>query len=249
MSARPELTEQLDLDRLRDRNVVIIGLGGIGSFLARLVMIFLSSLRGVRVELLLVDGDLFEERNRERMEVPELGNKADVLCDHLGGELGRAGLYVRPVPEYLDEHNASEIIHEGDVVLSCVDNHATRKIISDHCSGLDDVTLISGGNDGIEDGQLGTYGNLQVFERRGGEEINPPLTRFHPEIDDPADEVPEPSCADLAASSAPQIVFTNHLAASLMAGAFYRILRADTPTIYDEVCFDVLEGQAIPRSY
>ena len=52
----------------------------------------------------------------------------------------------------------------------------------------------------------GTAGNVQVFVRRDGENHNPSLTRFHPEIRDPQDEVPELSCAGLAATTAPQIV-------------------------------------------
>jgi len=32
-----------------------------------------------------------------------------------------------------------------DLVLLAVDNHATRKLVSDHCARLDNVCLISGG--------------------------------------------------------------------------------------------------------
>ncbi|MFQ5654500.1 MAG: ThiF family adenylyltransferase [Planctomycetota bacterium] len=238
----------LDLSLIRERRIVIVGIGGIGSFLAPLLVLFLSSLRGVRVHVSLVDGDTYEERNRERMDVPELGNKAEVLSSRLSARHGRPRLYIRPVDRYVTEENVAEVIQEHDIVFSCVDNHATRKILSERCAQLDDVILISGGNDGVEEGSSGTYGNVQIFQRRGGEELNPPLTRFHPEIENPADEVPGLSCEDLASTTVPQIVFTNFFAAAVMGAAFHRILGASTAReIYDEACFDIAEGRMLPH--
>jgi molybdopterin/thiamine biosynthesis adenylyltransferase len=139
------------------------------------------------------------------------------------------------------------IVDEGDVVFSCVDNHATRKLLSDRCEGLDDVVLISGGNDGVEAGHRGTYGNVQVFVRRSGADVTVPLTRFHAEIREPADRVPSASCGQLAATSAPQVLFTNLAAASAMCNAFYRLLLPGEDGLYDEVCFDILEGRSVPH--
>ena len=75
--------------------------------------------------------------------------------------------------------------------------------------------------------------------------MTPSLTAFHPEIEHPADEVPGPSCADLAATTAPQIVFTNFFAAAAMGSAFYQLLQATLPA--SESCFDILEGLWVPQ--
>jgi molybdopterin/thiamine biosynthesis adenylyltransferase len=230
--------------------IVLVGLGGIGSFLVRLLLRFVAPLRGVEVRVVLADGDSFEERNRERMEVPELGNKAVVLCRSLSRQFARPGLYIRPVDRYVTAENAAEIIVERDVVFACVDRHASRKVLSDRSAELRDVVLISGGNDGLDDPSGGTYGNVQVFRRVEGRELNPPLTRYHPEIQEPADEVPAPSCVDLAAAGAGQIVIANHVAAGVMAMAFYRLLRAGPESpLYDEACFDIVEARVAPQEF
>jgi molybdopterin/thiamine biosynthesis adenylyltransferase len=242
------------LERLTERRLVIVGLGGIGGIVARFSIKFLAALGVAPVRVLLVDGDTFEERNRDRMDFEYHGNKAEVVCERLSEEYGRPGLHIRPVSKFVDQDNVGEIVRDGDLVLLCVDNHASRKILSDHSEGLHSVTLISGGNDGVENGQRGTYGNVQVHVRRDGADRSPALTRFHPEIADPADEVPGPSCVDLAATTAPQILFTNLAAASHMLNAFYRWLEADdeggdSEKMYDEVCFDIHEARAVPHRF
>jgi len=97
----------------------------------------------------------------------------------------------------------------GDIVVLAVDNHATRKLVTDHCAErLRDVCLVSGGNDGIEeraDGTRlrGTYGGCQVYLRRDGVDVTPSLSRYHAEIREPADKAPdELGCVEAAAASA-----------------------------------------------
>ncbi len=240
----------IDAERLRDGRIVIVGLGGIGSFLARVVTMFAASLKDVKIRVALIDGDTFEERNQARMEVPDLGNKAALVCGQLSAAFGRPRLNLRPVECYVDEDNVDQLIVERDIVFSCVDNHATRKLIGARCEQLDDVVLISGGNDGVEGEQRGTYGNVQVYVRSEGRDLNVPITRFHPEIAHPADEVPGPSCVDLAASTVPQIVFTNFFAAAVMGAAFHRLLTSEQAAVlYDEACFDVFEARVVPHHF
>ncbi len=236
----------IDVNLVGRGRLVIVGLGGIGSFLARLVTLFAASLGDVAIRVVLIDGDSFEERNAARMEVPDLDNKAALVCSLLNCSFGRPRLSIRPVESYLDVDNVEELIRERDIVFSCVDNHATRKLIGERCERLDDVVLISGGNDGVEAGQRGTYGNVQVYVRREGRELNPSITRFHPEIREPEDEVPGPSCADLAATTAPQIVFTNFLAAAVMGAAFHRLLTSEPgAAMWDEACFELFEARVL----
>ena len=146
----------IDVNLVGRGRLVIVGLGGIGSFLARLVTLFAASLGDVAIRVVLIDGDSFEERNAARMEVPDLDNKAALVCSLLSSAFGRPRLSIRPVESYLDVDNVEELIRERDIVFSCVDNHATRKLIGERCERLDDVVLISGGNDGVEAGQRGT---------------------------------------------------------------------------------------------
>lgn len=235
---------------LRDGSAVkVIGLGGVGGIVARYLTLFLRPMaRDVRV--VLVDGDSFEAGNRARMSFARYGNKADVTRDALLPLVQDSCVSLLAVPEYLTEENVGRILLEGDAVILAVDNHATRKLASDFCGQvLKDVCLISGGNDGIEersDGRSlrGTYGNCQVFLRRDGIDVTPPLTLHHPEIDNPSDRVPGgPDCAELA-TSVPQVLFANLMAASSILNAFW--LHSCGALHYGEICFDIADGLMRP---
>lgn len=214
-------------------DVKVIGVGGIGGalvpFLARLL-----DAREPPARLTLIDGDDFEARNRMRQAVPAYGNKATVLASDLVRTFDR--LSVRAVPEYVGEENVGVLLAEGDYVMVAADNHPTRRVVSDHCGRLRDVVVISGGNE-VHDG------NVQVFIRRGGEEIRPPLTRYHPEIAGAAGPLPGDGC-DVQASSVPQLLVTNLAVASAMLNAFYASLQG-IPA-YEEAYLDILAGRMNP---
>jgi hypothetical protein len=124
------------------------------------------------------------------------------------------------------------------VVFLGVDNHKTRRLVSDHCQALEDITLISGGNDF-------TDGNVQVYLRSSGRDVTLPLTRFHPEIADPRDRSPhEMSCDELSQEAAPQLLFMNLAVASAMLNAFYAWQLGKLE--YGEVYLDILQGKASP---
>ncbi len=143
-----------------------------------------------------------------------------------------------------------ELIHDGDCVFLACDNHATRKLVGQHCSSgsLSDVVLISGGNDGIEDGLTGTYGNVQIYVRKDGTDITTPIERFHPEIANPTDQPPdELSCLELAAAGTPQLSFVNLAVASAMCNALLRLLMSrDKLPMYDELALDILDAASTP---
>jgi hypothetical protein len=206
--------------RMEGRTLKVIGLGGIGSPVAQALAQFLSASAPGAVPLYLVDGDAFEERNRARVAFQAGGNKAVSKAQELSLVYGHAVTIV-PVPRYATPYNLHRLLDNGDCVMLAVDNHQTRKAVSRRCERLSDVLLISGGNDGIENGREGTYGNVMLFERSGGRDVTSPLTRFHPEIARPEDKRPdELGCAALA-GSAPQLLFTNLAVAAAMLAAFY----------------------------
>ena len=155
---------------------VIIGLGGVGGLVLRLLVPFLLHERG-DATVLCVDGDSFEPRNRARMWFEDLGPKASVLAEELARDYGdRVSLI--PVPHYITPRRATSIIRERDVVFCAPDNHATRRLVEQRCRRLEDVALFSGGNDGVEDGRTGTFGNVQVYLRAGGRDETNPLSTF-----------------------------------------------------------------------
>ncbi len=228
--------------------IKLVGLGGVGGIVARYLSIFLASL-GRSVRLVLIDGDEFEPKNAARMLFSEAGNKAAVLCDDLDEYLLDSAVTLLAIEEYVTPENVERLIVEGDVVLLCVDNHATRKLVNDHVARLDHACLISGGNDGVgEDASgrvlRGTFGNVQVYLRRAGEDVTPSLLAFHPEIAHPVDRLPtELSCTDLL-ESVPQLLFTNLLTASAILNTL--LLHLSSTLHYSELAFDLADGLMRP---
>ncbi len=208
-----------------------IGIGGIGCALLPFLCRYLQY-SGEKARLTLIDGDRFERANAARQSFSRLGNKAEVKAQELAQEF--ENLSLRAVPEFVTGENVSRLLKEGEVIFLMVDNHASRKLVSDHAATLAEITLISGGNDFVD-------GNVQVYLRRQGRDLTPSLSRYHPEIAQPQDRNPgELSCEELMAAGAPQLLFTNLMVASLMLNAFYAW--SQDRLAYSEAYLDILEN-------
>jgi len=197
-------------------NIKIIGLGGIGSILIERLCRFLNySQVDTNFVITLIDGDEYEDKNLERQEFTRLGNKAEIKANEL--RIKYSNLIIEYITEYITTDTISRDISEEDIVFLCVDNHKTRMVVSNYCKTLNDVILISGGN------EL-TDGNVQIFIRKGGVNITPDLCAYHPEIATPTDRSPdEMSCEELSKSE-PQLYFTNLSVATIMCWAYYNVV-------------------------
>jgi len=221
------------------KNVKVIGAGGIGGWLIQplcQVLNYGSALYDFEgANLAIIDGDEYEERNRDRQSFKKRGNKAEVTADEIKDEFPNVNILAHPL--FVTKENMAVLFEEGDTIFLGVDNHKTRKLISDYCAKMQDVTLISAGNDL-------TDGNLQVFIRKDGESLSPTLDRYHKEIENPQDEHPdeaevkEDGCIEMVVT-APQLLITNFAAASLMLNAFHGILTAEKGLPYNEAYFDI----------
>lgn len=217
------------------REIKIIGMGGIGCALLPFLARYLNY-GDDRARITLIDGDEFERGNADRQAFGTLGNKAKVKAAEMAREF--QGLSFRAVPEYITEANIAPYILGGDTIFLAVDNHKTRKLVSEYCEKLAAVTLISGGNDF-------TDGNVQIHIREDGQDRTAPITRFHPEIQSPRDRSPaEMSCEELMERGAPQLLFTNLAVASAMLNAFYGVCEAKLQ--FGEVYLDIVEGKSNP---
>jgi molybdopterin/thiamine biosynthesis adenylyltransferase len=230
-------------------SIKLIGLGGVGGIIARYISIFLASLKR-NMRLVLIDGDVFKPSNSNRMFFSEHGNKASVIGKELRHQFADSFLSLIVVQEYVTDSNIDRLIRNGDIVIIAVDNHATRKLVSNFCrTRLENVCLISGGNDGVGRDAFnretrGTYGNCQIYIKHAGKDLSPALTRYHPEIRRPLDRNPaEKSCTELV-QSAPQILFANLAAASAILNAFW--LFCCDALHYSELVFDIADGLMRP---
>lgn len=231
---------------MRKLNVKVIGCGGIGGCLLHVLPKYLSHQAGYdEVQMTLIDGDVYEDDNRQRQFFSRHGNKAEVTAEKIQNEYPEIFCWTQS--EYVTEDNVETLIREGDVVFCCVDNHATRKLVSDRCQQLDNVVLISGGNDL-------TDGNIQIHVRANGEDLTLPVAnKFHPEILTPQDRNPayavrQAGC-EQRRQSQPQLLPMNNFVAALMLNAFDSWIAGvfATKGRYDEVYADMRTNRTAPR--
>jgi molybdopterin/thiamine biosynthesis adenylyltransferase len=220
--------------------IVLVGLGGIGSQLVPSLVRYLAFRPEPRPVLVLIDGDAYEPSNRTRQVFPEgaIGsNKAEALA-----EASRGGLTVQAVADFLTEANVATVIRDGDVVLMAVDNHWTRFVVDRHLATLDEVTLISGGNDA-------TDGNVQLVRRRNGEFVDGGLAEIHGEIGRATEaEFAARHGCERQAEERPQLVVTNLMVASAMLNCLWAVLERGSVS-YSEVYLDVIANAMRSRSW
>lgn len=222
--------------------IVVVGLGGIGSWLVQGLCPFLNY-QGDKWELTLIDGDSYEPKNHNRQVFEGYGPKAEVQTAWIVKQF--ENIAVRPITKYIsvkgdnDSLPIDSVIHSGSTVFSCVDNHKTRRVIARHCAKLDNSVLISGGNDY-------TDGNIQVFVRRDAENLTATIEKYHPEIAKPKDKAPQEMSCEEAAVSEPQLIFANMNVSVMMLNAFYTLGLGKFDFTKSEVYFDVLQNAMVP---
>lgn len=230
---------------------VIIGLGGIGSIVGFGLSYSLQRLAEQEtVRITLVDGGYYRWGHRDHEHFDELGNKAKVQRRKLSTDF--PAIFYRSVPLYVAEHDGptaravARVIEAGCWLQLAVDNHTTRRLVSDHCQTLESATVISGSNDGAD------TCTLQVYIRRNARDVTPPLTDGHPHIAQPRDRSPvdvlvNGGCEDLVTSGR-QLPATLFACASLMLNAFHTARRLEaTASIdlfpYREIYWDIARAK------
>lgn len=220
--------------------IVLVGLGGIGSQLLPSLVRYLAFRPEPRPVLVLVDGDAYEPANQTRQVFPDgaIGsNKAEALAMAYHG-----GLTIQAVADYLTDDNVAELIRDGDLVLLAVDNHWTRSVVDRHLACLDEVTLVSGGNDE-------TDGNVQLVRRRGGAFVDGSLAEIHSEIGRATEaEFAARNGCERQAEERPQLVVTNLMVASAMLNCLWAVLERSSVS-YSEVYLDVVANAMTSRSW
>jgi len=174
-------------------NILIVGAGGTGGYLIQYLARLLYSYQNTNKYLLctLIDGDRVEENNLKRQHfIPEdLGkNKATVLTDRFGQIYG---IGLDAIPHYLttpqeltnlcyqNPHSLDSYQHYGlNILVGCVDNHATRQILHQAFSELPSIVYIDLGNDAYdpeEPDTSGYSGHCVVGIKSGKKVIQDPI--------------------------------------------------------------------------
>lgn len=236
----------------KPQRFILVGAGGIGNWLAA-GLVRLLEWKYPGSGLIIVDGDNYEDKNRERQEFSKIGNKAVVKATELTPQFPNTTII--PIPKWVvsddftgvtDEDSpkitASQLIQENDVVFAVVDNFAARKIIFDAASKLNNVDVFTGGND--DD----LFGSIYHYQKRDGVEITAHPAEFHPEYDSPPDKNPgELSCQDRAKiEGGTQLLATNMAVAAFILGRVQKTIVSDQAPEETEIFFDLGLGKSEP---
>ena len=219
------------------RKLIIIGLGGIGSQLLPSLLQFLNyeSEKSFK-SVWLVDGDHYEEKNKNRQLFN--GNENKAISQVMTYNRLYTNLSLSFIDKYVTKDNISKIVKNDDVVLLCVDNNATRKMFNEYLlkDTIKDLTIISGGNEYFD-------GNVMISVKRDGVMLTKTFSELHPEILEDVDKNPdELSCEELSNSSGnEQIGLINASVADSMRLILFSMLKGRGIN-YEEVFISGLTG-------
>lgn len=197
--------------------IVLIGCGGIGTWLLAPLLRFLNA-ESFDGEIHLWDGDHYTAGNAERQEFAydRIGaNKAEVQADVFLAHY--PALRLRARAEYVTPENSLEAVRERSLILVAVDNHPARALVARRASALREICVLSAGNEVLD-------GNVHVTLRRGAKDLTVPLLARHPEIaHSMKGDRAEAGCEERVAKGETQLLVTNFLAAASLLAAFHAL--------------------------
>lgn len=224
--------------QVKKPHLFIVGLGGTGGFaFASLMRLF----NGQDIKIDLYDGDTVEAKNLARQDfaVSDLDqNKAQALADRYQKMLA-SKCQITVHTQYLTSAEDFEVdlASSGDsetpIVISCVDNISTRRLIDQavkDLTGAIDIIALDSGN-GAQGGQVVVWGNYPAqVQKPFSEPVNRALAsmlELFPEINKITsvfDENPGlvSVCAEQSQSK-PQTMMANVLNGQIIANAVFEI--------------------------
>lgn len=228
------------------KKILVIGCGGTGAYTIAFLSRIISTLEE-KVELYIADGDVVENKNlsRQHFIFQDLNkNKAEVLAERYSAAFG---IEITAINKEIDSVNTLNSLFisrsEIPIIIGCVDNNASRKIIYDHSFNnfrANDSFWIDSGNE-ENNGQvvLGykatsynsrTYSPFNSYRNNYGGVKNsglfslPNVFDLYPEMLNGESKLnSELSCAERSIS-APQNMMTNITAATIITNYVQKIL-------------------------
>lgn len=108
------------------KHITIVGVGALGSHLC-------TFLRNEEIQMQVVDFDRVESKNLQSQAYTKLGSgklKTEALKSAMQGFWG---LRLKTVPHRLTKDNVEALLRGNDLVVDCLDNGASRRLVQDFC--------------------------------------------------------------------------------------------------------------------
>lgn len=129
---------------------------------------------------------------------------------------------IRPAKfeKFIVPKNVSSVIEDDTIVLSCLDNQSTRKLLAEHVRSLQNCVMISGASDMLKV-------NVHIHIIKNGKELTRGMDEVHANIANPppGDKNPgQMNCEERARQEGGgQTITGNMVAATLMHNYFTKI--------------------------
>lgn len=229
------------------QTVLVIGAGGTGGHLVPNLSRFIAvvnSERSTRVRLILADGDVVEEKNLRRQNFVKQDlnqNKAEVLAKRYSRAFGVEIVAVAKDIETCNQIYNLTTGQHGFIIVGCVDNIASRKVIADAMLNVyRERFWIDCGNE-EKSGQviMGHYtDSYSPYAISYDSFSTPNVFEMYPSmLDEDTSFNSELSCAERA-QSAPQNMQTNVTAANIAMNYIQKIILRE-PIMSHGVTFSI----------
>ena len=231
--------------------ILFVGMGGTNTYTARPLLRYFNTLDIPDKEVIFMDGDSYDIGNMNRQDFnPDhvSVNKAEAKVRELKQDF--PNMLLTAVPEYLSEKSMDYYITNDMVVMVAVDCMKTRRLIDERAQQLENVLVISMGNELID-------GDAFVYCRVNGKEITPSIQKGHPEISTAKEPTrSEMSCEQIAAMpSGGQLIFANAQSGIMGATMFWKFMVAtefltkEAKVEYRGAYFDVDQMKVRPVTF
>jgi len=209
--------------------IFVVGAGGTGSQLLPFLTQLLANVNEDRdIDLCVIDGDLFEQKNKRNQKCldRDIGeNKAKVTAERY--QRIYSDYKISYYDDFIKTERDLEILikqKEGSmnyvpVIVSCVDNNSTRKLIDKVFHELNDVVYIDSGN-----GTDNMVGQVVTGLRLKNKTILPPVSSVFPEIKEDTDTIENATGCANNVGEAPQNIATNVMAAQTLFSLLNKLL-------------------------
>lgn len=152
-----------DQQKLHAAQVAVVGLGGLGGGVTELLARI-----GVS-NLVLIDGDIFDETNLNRQllsSVSNLGIAKSVVAGNRVKDINPAAR-VRSEQFFLDADNGMKLLQDADIVIDCLDTIGARFDLADHAAKLS-IPMVSAAIGGKSGQAAVIYPGEKTLERLYG---------------------------------------------------------------------------------
>lgn len=195
--------------------VLFVGVGGTGSILLPQLVRLLEFNLNEPCFITVYDGDRVEDSNltRQLFSTSDIGkNKAQTIVRSLSSSLPTL-VKLNAVPSYINEKSLENYlayltVSDFLLVVNCVDNDSTRKLVIDQLETFKHSFLMITPGNGTDRGQVLTWG------KASGREIGVNPKESWENIRNPEDEIPRVGHCTNNYDNIPQLISANSMAAT-----------------------------------